>query len=115
MPPVRNTHYVNVNDRSSNALHLGANQVIESKMPIKMQPQMSPNMVTSLPPVQHPSGSQQPIQQTPLTKAELRKVNAAPPLILIRIAQELCRMKLSNKIASCRLHNGIHANSFGSN
>lgn len=87
MPPVRNTHYVNVDDRSSNELHLGANQVIESKMPMQMQPQQSPNMGTSLPQakqcnqygsplVQHPSGSQQSIQQTPLTKAELRKVNS---------------------------------------
>lgn len=99
MPPVRNTHYVNVDDRSSNALHLGANQVIETKLPMQMQPQQSPNMVTSLPPAKqcnqygspsvHPSGSQQPIQQTPLTKAELRKVNIRHSQILLEYSMEV--------------------------
>lgn len=86
MPPVRNAHYVNVDDRSTNSNNSGSNQVIETKMPMHMQSLQSPNTATTLPtPVkqcnqygspsmQHPSGSQQSIQQTPLTKAELRKV-----------------------------------------
>lgn len=94
MPPVRNVHYVNVDDHTTSPIHLGSNQVIETKMPMHLQ--QSPNTASSAsvaaaasaasavskqcnqygsPSVQHPSGShQQAIQQTPLTKAELRKV-----------------------------------------
>lgn len=96
MPPVRNGHYINVDDHATNPLHLGSNQVIESKMPMHLHAQHSPNSVASAstvtaaavakqrneygqPSVQHHStGShhhhQPGIQQTPLSKAELRKV-----------------------------------------
>lgn len=88
MPPVRNTHYINADDHTKNGLQIGSNQVNDSKMSMHLNQQHSPNSPISLsmsaakqcqqygsPSVQHPSGSQQPIQQTPLTKAELRKVN----------------------------------------
>lgn len=99
MPPVRNGQYVNVDDRSTSSLHLGTNQVIESTMSMHVQPLQSPNAATILPTppkqcnqygspsMQHPSGSQQPIHQTPLTKAELRKVRFATLYTKILISQ----------------------------
>lgn len=90
MPPVRNGQYINIDDRSANPLHITTNQVIETKMSMHnhLPPQQSPSPATSMPSqtakpssqygspsIQHqPSGSQSAIQQTPLTKAELRKV-----------------------------------------
>lgn len=90
MPPVRNGQYINIDDRSANPLHITTNQVIETKISMHnhLPPQHSPSPATSMPSqtakpssqygspsIQHqPSGSQSAIQQTPLTKAELRKV-----------------------------------------
>lgn len=93
MPPVRNGQYINVDDRSAASLHIAASQMNESKIPmhnhLSIQSPSAAAAATAAaviasakqsnqygsPSIQHPSGSQQPIQQTPLTKAELRKVN----------------------------------------
>lgn len=90
MPLVRNGQYINIDESSSNSLHIPNNQVIETKMPMHnhLPPHHSPDQTAQLPSaaksanqfgspsMQHqPSGSQPAIQQTPLTKAELRKVN----------------------------------------
>lgn len=86
MPPVRNGQYISIDERSTNPLHIATNSVIETKMPMHnhLPPQQSPNPAAQLPPATKPSsqygspsmqhqasGS----QQTPLTKAELRKVS----------------------------------------
>ncbi|XP_031622208.1 protein deadpan-like [Contarinia nasturtii] len=87
MPPVRNAHYINADDHPTNHLQIDSNQVKMSSM--HMHPHQSPISPASTLPtiskqcnqyglssVQNPTGSQQSIhQQTPLTKAELRKNN----------------------------------------
>lgn len=90
MPQVRNGQYINIDESSSDSLHIPNNQVIETKMPMHnhLPRHQSPDQTAQQssaaksanqfgsPSIQHqPSGSQPAIQQTPLTKAELRKVN----------------------------------------